>query len=146
MTGADRGRPGGRRASVEFADHDRYRWAAPLAVAGGGVALAMAVFGLPPVDFHGPLHYLGMMGPVCGMTRAVRHFARLELSTAMRYNPAVPLVALSGAGVVCRWVYGRITGRWAEIRVHWTPSLVVLVTIAVVALAVRQQAHVDLLR
>jgi len=29
----------------------------------------LAAVGLPPVDLHGPLHYLGVMDPLCGMTR-----------------------------------------------------------------------------
>lgn len=140
------GRRGGRRVSVVFADRDRYRWAAPLAIAGGAAALTMAVFGLPPVNLHGPPHYLGVMGPVCGMTRAVRYFARLDIATAVFYNPAVPFVVLAGAAVLSRWAYGRGTGRWAELRVHWTPLLVLVVTAAVVALAARQQAYADLLR
>jgi hypothetical protein len=45
---------------------DRHRWAGLLAVAGLAAGGAMAIFGLPPVDLHGPLHYAGIMDPLCG--------------------------------------------------------------------------------
>ena len=35
---------------------DRHRWITLLAVAGVSSAGTMAVFGLSPVDLHGPLH------------------------------------------------------------------------------------------
>ncbi len=36
---------------------------------GVGFAVAMAVFGLPPVDPHGPFHRFGIMDPLGGGTR-----------------------------------------------------------------------------
>ena len=132
--------------SLVWVDDDRHAWAAPLAAAGATAAVAMAIFGLPPVDLHGPLHHLGVMGPLCGMTRAARHLARLDLAIALHYNPAVPLVALVGIGALARWAWGRGTRRWLEMRVRWTPAAVLVLAAGVVALAARQQAHVDLLR
>lgn len=136
----------GPAVSIAWVSRDRHRWAAPVAVVGATAAVAMAIFGLPPVNLHGPFHYLGVMGPLCGMTRAVRHLARLEVVTALGYNPAVVLVALGGIGAVSRWAYGRQTGRWLDIRVRWSPRVVVVIAAAAVLLAMRQQTQIDLLR
>jgi hypothetical protein len=42
-----------------------------LAAGGLLVGAALAVTGLPAIDLHGPQHHLGIMDPVCGMTRGV---------------------------------------------------------------------------
>jgi hypothetical protein len=64
---------------------------APLAAAGLLAAGVLAVVGLPPVDLHGPLHRLGIMDPLCGMTRGVVAVLRGQLGRAVAYNPASPL-------------------------------------------------------
>lgn len=132
--------------AVGWDDHDHHRWLAWLAAVGMVFALAMAAFGLPPVDLHGPLHDLGIMGPLCGMTRATRHLARFEMTAALEYNPAVLLVAFGGVLALGRWVHGWRSGRWLSIRITRRWSVVVVAVVLLVALTVRQQANVDLLR
>lgn len=116
-----------------------------LAVAGLVVAGLLAIYGLPPVDLHGPLHYLGAMDPLCGMTRGVRLVARGDLAGALRYNPAAPLVPLAGVLVVARHVYGWRTGRWADVSIRWTPTLLAATALVVGLLWARQQANADFL-
>ena len=81
-----------------------------IVVMAGLAAITMAVFGLPPVDVHGPWHYLGVMDPLCGMTRAVLLLARAHIARAVEYNPASPLLAAFGAVVLVRAAVGRSTG------------------------------------
>jgi hypothetical protein len=105
----------------------------------------MAVFGLPPVDLHGPLHYVGIMDPLCGGTRGVRAAMQGRLGLAWRYNPlAIPLVV--GAGLVLvRQVCGLVTGYWLNVHlVHRRPVMIGAAVLAVV-LEINQQAHASLL-
>ena len=57
---------------LTWTDHDEHSLLSRLAITGLAAATAMALFGLPPADIHGPLHYLGIMDPLCGATRGVR--------------------------------------------------------------------------
>ena len=132
--------------AVGWEDHDRHRWLARTAAVGVVLAIAMAVFGLPPVDLHGPLHYLGIMGPLCGMTRATRHLARFEMTAALEYNPAVLLVAFGGVFALGRWAHGWRSGRWLSIRITRRRSVAVVAVVLLVGLTVHQQANVELLR
>jgi len=134
-------------ASLEPGD----RWSSwtRMALAGVAAALAMASIGLPPVDIHGPLHYLGIMDPLCGATRAVRSAAMGDWSASWRYNPVgVPLV-LGATLFVLRAAVGSLTGRWVRIHVSW--SLVwrrarwLVIAVLLVALEVDQQSHASLL-
>jgi hypothetical protein len=131
---------------VGWDDHDRHRWLARTAGVGVVLAMSMALFGLPPVDLHGPLHYLGIMGPLCGMTRATRHFARFEVTAALEYNPAVLVLAFGGVLALGRSVYGWRTGRWLSIQIERRRTVIVVAVVLLVALSVRQQANVELLR
>lgn len=124
----------------------------PLTVAAALLALiagAMAVFGLPPVDLHGPLHRLGIMFPTCGGTRAARYTAMGEWALAWRYNPLGIVVVLLSAGIVARGVVGLACGRWLSVRVVWSrPGAVIAVVsliLLLVGLWVRQQLHAELL-
>ena len=132
--------------AVGWEDHDRHRWLARTAAVGIVLAIAMAVFGLPPVDLHSPLHYLGIMGPLCGMTRATRHLARFEMTAALEYNPAVLLVAFGGVFALGRWLHGWRSGRWLSIQIDRRRSVFVVAAVLLVALTVRQQANAELLR
>jgi hypothetical protein len=135
---------GGRR--VSWVGEDRHRTLAPLAAGGLLVAGLLAVVGLPPVEVHGPLHYLGIMDPLCGMTRGTVAVLRGQLGRAVAYNPAGPLLVAGATLVLGRWLVGRLTGRWLEVRVQ--PSRVAwgIGIIAVLALWVNQQAQAALLR
>ncbi|MGH9030499.1 MAG: DUF2752 domain-containing protein [Acidimicrobiia bacterium] len=147
MMATTSGKPANARpVGLRWESSDRYPWAAPLAASGAFTTLAMAAFGVPPVDLHGPLHYLGIMDPLCGMTRAARHLARLDLQTALRYNPAIPAVAVTGLAAAGRWIHGQRTGRWLEVRFERRWYVLLLAGALLAVLAVRQQASVDLLR
>lgn len=114
--------------------------------AGALGALALAIFGLPPVDLHGPFHYVGVMGPLCGMTRAVRFFAQGDVATALRFNPAVVLLPVIWAAITTRWTVGRVTGRWLHVSLRWrAPLVVVPVGLLIIALWIHQQANVELI-
>ncbi|UGY91002.1 DUF2752 domain-containing protein [Streptomyces gobiensis] len=125
---------------------DRHPWAGPLAAAGIAAGAVMAVFGLPPVDLHGPLHYVGVMGPLCGGTRGVHAVMLGHLDEAWRYNPLSPVLVAGAAGAVVREVVGRVSGRWLNLRVTRRRIAIVIGLLLVVALTVNQQAHADRLR
>lgn len=125
---------------------DRHRWITPLVAAGGTAGLVLAVFGLPPVDLHGPLHYLGVMGPSCGGTRAMYATLTGDLGNAFRYNPLSPLLVLFGVAAMLREVTGRLTGRWLNVRLTCLRVAVAWMSVLLIALSVNQQAHADLLR
>ena len=125
---------------------DTYPYLVPVALAGAVVAVMMAVFGLPPIDVHGPLHRIGIMDPLCGMTRAARLLARGEVRAAARYNPASLLLPLLAVASAARLAYGWRTGRWWGIRLRSSPLLMVALGVLVIALWVRQQLHADLLQ
>jgi hypothetical protein len=86
---------------------DRHPTLAPLAAAGLLAAGVLAVVGLPPVDLHGPLHRLGIMDPLCGMTRGTVALLHAQLGQAVAYNPASPLLV---AGALLAWVAGWSAG------------------------------------
>lgn len=120
-----------------------------LGVVGLVAAVAMAVFGLPPVDLHSPLHHIGIMDPLCGGTRAARLTAQGHLAAAWRYNP-LGILAVVGAGVAVMRLVARMIGhRWLNADIVWTSrrrrvALTVLI-MAVVLLEIRQQGRADLL-
>jgi len=134
-----------RMVAVRWEHHDRHVALTQLAGVGLVAALLMAVFGQPPYGFHGPLHYLGIMSPTCGMSRGVMWFTRGNLALAWEYNPASLLVVPAGAVVIIRTMFGRFTGRWPNLSFRWNWWILGLLLAAVVALTVRQQLHADLL-
>ena len=124
---------------------DRYPAFTILAAVGVLVAVALAIFGLPPLNLHGPLHFFEVMGPTCGLTRGVMWTARGDLARAFAYNPASPLLVIGSLGAIARTIYGRSTGRWPSVILNMGPWPRVIAVILVVALTVRQQLNVDLL-
>jgi hypothetical protein len=131
---------------VSWADRDRYSRLAPIVLGCGLGAIMLALFGLPPVDLHSPLHWLGIMDPLCGMTRAVRLFAGGDLVDAARYNPAVFALALAAGGILTRSAIGHARGRWLEISVHRSRATTWLVAGAIGLLWVNQQLNAARLR
>ncbi len=115
-------------------------------VAGGLGAIALAVWGLPAWDFHGPFHRFGVMDPLCGMTRAVRFAARGQLGSAWRYNPGAFLLAGFVLVGVPRILAGAVLGRWWAVRLGPKRLWIAIGIVAVVALEVNQQLHATLLR
>lgn len=120
-----------------------------MALAALAAASTMAVFGLPPVDLHGPLHHIGIMDPLCGGTRAAFYTARGDFALAWRYNPLGVLVVAGALVLVVRTAVGLITRRWLTMTLSWTRRRWWLATVTALlllaALAVRQQLRADLL-
>jgi Protein of unknown function (DUF2752) len=125
---------------------DRHPTLAPLAAAGLLAAVLLAVVGPPSVDLHGPLHRLGIMDPLCGMTRGTVAVLRGRLGQAVAYNPASPLLVAGALLALGRWLVGRLTGRWLDATLRPTPRTVGLAAALVLVLWVNQQAHAALLR
>ena len=136
-------------AGVIWAEHDRWRAYSVLAGAGLLVAVAMARFGLPPLDLHTPLHDMGYMDPLCGGTRATRYAAHGEFTEAWRYNPLGIVVVAGASLLLIRLAIGLFLGRWLEFRFDASPRLrrwvILIAFILVVVLEVRQQGRADLL-
>lgn len=109
------------------------------------LVILLALVGLPPVDIHGPLHYLGVMGPTCGMTRGVMWAARGDLVRAWQFNPASLLVIPTIVGLAARAVYGRSTGRWLNLTIRWRPWLWIVPAVLLLLLSIRQQLNIELL-
>jgi hypothetical protein len=125
---------------------DRQPTLTPLAAAGLLAVGVLAVVGLPPVDLHGPLHRMGIMDPLCGMTRGTVALLRGQLGQAVADNPASPLLVAGALLALGRWLVGRLTGRWLDVTLRRTPRTVGLAAALVLALWVNQQAHAALLR
>jgi len=106
-SGANRQR-GGVLLRVEPVD--RYPWWTRLALAGAATIALLAVAGLPPIDLHGPLHWLGIMDPLCGGTRAVYLTMHGHPADAVHYNPAAPFVPVATLVLLVRAVVGRLYG------------------------------------
>lgn len=134
---------------IAWSGSDELRIVTVIGVLGLVAALAMAIFGLPPVDLHGPLHRLGIMDPLCGGTRAARLTAQGNLAEAWKYNPLGILATLAAAAAMARLVIGVVGRRWLNVHIAWTPRrLRIAVTLLVVALVIlefRQQGRADLL-
>jgi hypothetical protein len=134
---------------VTLEGRDRYRWislgAAGLAVIAGG----MAVFGLPPIDLHGPLHWYGIMDPLCGGTRAARYTAMGRWGEAWRYNPLGIATVLVVSLLLLRGATGIMTGRWLTAHITWTRRArriaIAAAVILLILLEIRQQGRADLL-
>jgi len=126
-------------------DHDSLSGLTMVTALACAAAAAMAIFGLPPVDLHGPWHYLGVMDPLCGMTRAVRLLALGQVRRAVEYNPASPLLAALGAVVLVRAGIGCARGRWLRVQVHLSPVTLTVSALLVGLLWAHQQTHAALL-
>jgi hypothetical protein len=129
-----------------WARADQHPMLAPLAATGLLAAGVLAAVGLPSVDLHGPLHYLGTMDPLCGMTRGTVAVLRGQLGLAVAYNPASPLLVAGAVLALVRWLVGRLTGRWLDATLQRTPLTLGIAVALVLALWVNQQAHAALLR
>jgi hypothetical protein len=123
---------------------DRYPSWTTVALIAAALIVLLAVVGLPPVDLHGPLHYLGIMDPLCGGTRSVYLTTHAHLGAAITYNPAAPLVPLVILALLARAFVGRAFGYWiTPARPH--RAVVVCAVAALIALEINQQLHAELL-
>jgi len=134
-----------RLVTLSWENHDHHHAVTFFALVGVAGAAVMALVGLPPVDLHGPFHYVGIMDPLCGMTRAARLLAQGQLNRAIRYNPASPILALVAIGVVVRAAIGTSTGRWLTLAVARSRALDVAAGLGIAALWIYQQVHAGLL-
>ncbi|MDP3972011.1 MAG: DUF2752 domain-containing protein [Candidatus Nanopelagicales bacterium] len=139
----------GNRKPLRIDARDTIRPVTILAVVAVGIAVAMAAFGLPPVDLHSPLHYAGIMDPLCGGTRSIRLAAMGRWGESLSYNPiGLPLLILL-ISILARVVVGTITGKWITIPFTWTRRRIWVAVVVGVALAVileiRQQSIAPLL-
>lgn len=127
-------------AMVESRDNAPWLIAvAAMAVVGAGW---LRVAGLPSADLHGPLHQVGIMSPTCGGTRATYLLVRGDLLGAWSWNPLVPLLAIGILAVVTRFVVGRLSGRWLNVRLPrrvWAG----VAALGFIALEVNQQVQAD---
>ena len=134
---------------LSWRPRDQHRLVTIFAGLGLAIAVAMSVFGLPPVDLHGPFHQFGIMDPLCGGTRAARYTAQGEWALAWKYNPLGILTVLGAGVVTARTVIGMLTRRWLTAQLHWTlrrgRAVTVVVIGLLVALEIRQQLQADLL-
>jgi hypothetical protein len=130
---------------VWWDDHDRHRTWTGLALLGIPLTVLVSVLGLPPIDLHGPLHDLGVMGPTCGMTRGAMWFSRGDLARAWMFNPASLLVVPAMAALLARAALGWLTGRWLSMEVRWRPWLWMIPALLILLLSIRQQLNADLL-
>jgi hypothetical protein len=115
-----------------------------IAVVGLAIAVLLAVVGLPHADLHGPLHYLGVMDPLCGGTRSVYLTLHGRLHDAMHYNPVGPLLVAAAVAMLIRAAIGWATGRWFSVGVP-RRMLITVAVVAIAALEVNQQLHAALL-
>jgi len=136
---------GRRQVCWSWENQDRTPALTLIVVVGCLAAVAMAVFGLPPVDVHGTWHYLGFMDPLCGMTRATRLLALGQMSRAVEYNPASPLLGVLGAVVLVRAGIGWATGRWLRVEIHPSRATLTVLALLVGLLWAHQQMHAALL-
>ncbi len=132
----------GGASVVKVESRDNAPWL--IALAGLAVigALWLRVAGLPGADLHGPLHEVGIMAPTCGGTRATYLLVRGDLLGAWSWNPLAPLLAIGFVAVVTRFVLGRLSGRWLNIRLPrrvWVGALAV----AFAVLEINQQIQAD---
>ena len=116
---------------------------------GLGVAVVLALAGLPAADLHSHAHQDGIMDPFCGGTRAAYLTTRGDLVGAWRYNPLGIVAVLAAVGASLRMIGGLVTGHWITLTVAWTRQRRLLATFATfglfVALEIRQQMQADLL-
>lgn len=128
---------------------DAHRWVTYLAATGASIAVAMAIYGLPAVDLHPPLHRLGIMDPLCGGTRAARYAAQGRFEDAWTYNPLGIVVVYGALLALLRAAVGLVSGRWLNVALGWTPRRRQLAwsvaLLLFVALEVRQQLRAELL-
>lgn len=138
-----------RAVGVSWNAVDHHRVTTWVAVGGAIASLALALWGLPPIDLHGPLHRFGIMDFLCGGTRAAYYTVKGDWGTAWYYNPLGPLAVISAGLVMLRSAVGLATRRWLNVTVNWTRRRLVTVltagTLVAVALTIRQQLMVDVL-
>ncbi|KRB73137.1 hypothetical protein ASE01_20415 [Nocardioides sp. Root190] len=128
---------------------DRYRWITLASIGLLAVAAGMAALGLPQFDLHGPLHWFGIMDPLCGGTRAARYTALGEWDLAWKYNPLGIVTVIAVGLLALRAGVGVLTRHWITLDITWTRRgrwvAVTIAALLVIALEIRQQGRAELL-
>ncbi|MGY1948679.1 DUF2752 domain-containing protein [Nocardia asiatica] len=134
-------------ATANRAGGDRLKWLTLSALAFLVGAAALRVVGVPSVDLHGPTHFLGLMDPFCGGTRATYLLLTGDASESLRYNPGVLVLAVVVGLAMARGAVGVLTGHWIQfaVRPGVGRALRILAVVTVLGLWVRQQINADLL-
>lgn len=130
---------------VWWDDRDRHRGLTRLAAAGLVLGGTLAVIGLPPLPLHLPTHYLGIMGPLCGMTRATVAVLRADVALGWRYNPGSLVLVAGALAVLVRALAGYVSGRWLTAHLRVSRGGWCVIVGALAALTVNQQVHAALL-
>lgn len=139
MTSPDAG------ARIHWEPRDAFPGLTAIALMGSVGFVGLAAFGLPNVEVHSPLHYLGVMDPLCGMTRAMYWLSAGDAASAWRFNPGSFAVAAFGMTFTSRALVGRVTGKWLEVALLSRRVVWFILAVAILTLWVNQQAHADLL-
>ncbi len=134
----------GRLIDVAVTAVDTHRVITWTAAVGLATTAVLALAGLPAANLHGPLHFLGLMDPLCGMTRGMFYTGHGQWATAWRYNPGSLLLAAGAIAAILRAGVGAFTGRWLQVR-PTRPLLYAAILTSVVVLEINQQAHAALL-
>ncbi len=127
---------------VQWGSRDGAPWLSGIFVVLVLGAIWLRVAGLPSADLHGPLHFVGIMDPFCGGTRATYMLVHGDVGAAWSWNPLVPLLAVAMTVVLVRLVTGLARGRWLNVGVSrrvWLTATVV----GMVVLEVNQQLQAD---
>ena len=134
---------------ITWSTSDRMRMITVGGALGLAAAIAMASFGLPPLDLHGPAHKIGIMDPLCGGTRAARLTAQGRLGEAWTYNPLGIAATFAATLAVGRLIVGIFTRRWLNVEIAWTRKrmrvALAVVVVLLIILEIRQQGRADLL-
>jgi hypothetical protein len=136
---------GGSPVTIQLNAYDRHPHLWVLALVGVAATAGLALFGLPPIDVHPLLHRLGVMDPMCGMTRGVQAVGRGQWRTAWAYNPASFVVVAVLVASVVRRLGGDFTGQWLDVRIRARGKVLLVSVVLLVLLEVNQQAHAALL-
>ena len=125
-------------------DHNRWEWLGRVALVGLAAEGSTRYRRTAALGRARPLHYVGIMDPLCGGTRGLRLMMRGHLASAWRDNPLAVFLPPAAVAALAREATGRITGRWADIavsrRLAWAVTAV-----ALTILEINQQAHAALL-
>lgn len=132
---------------VTMSRSDRIPAFTRLAVVALVAGLGLKIFGVPSIDLHGPLHYIGIMDPLCGGTRAMYLLSSGDFAGAARYNPVVFPIALAIPVLLVRAVAGWLSGRWFTVQLsrRVRVALGIAAAVLLVALEIRQQSQASLL-
>jgi len=124
-------------------------WLTMVGALGLLMAVGLLVFGLPPIDPHGPLHRVGIMDPLCGGSRSAYFTTHADFAEAWRYNP-LGIVSVAAVVLVAgRAVIGFRTGHWLSpsarvpSRARWWGVAIAVVLLGM--LEIRQQGRAELL-